>query len=98
MLQDVAQLINIGQTRILFDNEVFRTDLFLEYKENVDTLYSRSLNQEYQPLKTVLPEFSNQVTNLHSDINGHQKTSMNFLHYNFRQIKYNVTTTLRITT
>ena len=29
LLQDVAQLINIGRTYILFDHEIFKTDLFL---------------------------------------------------------------------
>ena len=32
LLQDVAQLINIGFTHILFDCEVFKTELFLNYR------------------------------------------------------------------
>ena len=32
LLQDVAQLINIGRTHILFYREVFKTELFLNYK------------------------------------------------------------------
>ena len=44
LLQDVAQLINIGRTHILFDNEVFKTGLLLNYKENLGTFYSTSVN------------------------------------------------------
>ena len=53
-------------------------------------------NPVSQSLKDVLPEILSQATNLHSDINGHQKTSMGFLSSNFLQSNYNVTTTLRI--
>ena len=37
LIQDVAQLMNIVQTHILFDHEVFKTDLFLKYKETMAT-------------------------------------------------------------
>ena len=32
LLQDVAQLMNIGRTHILFDNEVFKTESFFNYR------------------------------------------------------------------
>ena len=35
LLQDVAQLINIGRTHILFDHAVLKTDLLLNYKETM---------------------------------------------------------------
>ena len=98
LLQDVAQLINIAQTHIVFDHAVFNNNLFLKYKETMGTICSTNVNQVPQSRKDVLTETSNQVTNLHSEIIGHQKTSMDFLHSNFRQINDNVTTTLRITT
>ena len=56
------------------------------------------MNTLSQSLKYILPELSIQVTNLDSDINGHQNTSMDFLHSNFFQISDNVTPTLIITT
>ena len=62
------------------------------------TLCSTSVNTVYQSLKALPPELSNQVNNLHSDINVHQKTSMDFMRSKFHQIYDNVTTTLRITT
>ena len=37
LLQDVAQLINIGWTHILFDPTVFKTDLLLNNKETIGT-------------------------------------------------------------
>ena len=43
-LQYVSQLINIGQTHILFDHEVLKTELLLECKENMGTLCSTSVN------------------------------------------------------
>ena len=54
MLQDVAQLINIGRTHILFDDAVFKTDLFLKYKENMGNFCSISVNLVSQSLKDVL--------------------------------------------
>ena len=98
LLKDVAQLINIVWTHILFDHAVLKTDLFLKYNETMATLSSTNVNPVSQSLKAVLPELSSQVTNFHSDINGHQNTSMDFLRYNFCQINDNVTTTLMITT
>ena len=83
LLQDVTQLINIGQTHILFDHAVFKTDLFLKYRETTGTFCSTSVNPVSQSLKSVMLEISSQVTNLHSDINGHQNTSMYFLCSNF---------------
>ena len=56
------------------------------------TLCSTSVNPVYQSMKAVLTELSIQVTNLHSDINGHQNTSIDFLCSNFRQINDNVVT------
>ena len=61
------------------------------------TLLSTRVNPVSHSLKSVLTEVSSQLTNLHSDINGHQNTSMDFLLSNFFQINDNVTTTLRIT-
>ena len=40
LLQDVAQLINIGRTHILCYHEVFKTELFLNYKETLGTFCS----------------------------------------------------------
>ena len=92
MLQDVAQLIDIGRTHILFHHAVFKTGLLLKYKYTMGTFFSTSVNQVSHSLKYVLPELSIQVTNLHFDINGHQNTSMDFLFSNFRQINYNAVT------
>ena len=44
LLQDVAKLINIGRTHILFDHAVFKTDLFLNYKETMGTFCGTNLN------------------------------------------------------
>ena len=98
LLQDVAQLINISWTHILFDNEVFKTKLLLNYKKIMVTFCRISVNPVSKYLKDVLSEVSSQATNLHSDINRHQNTSMDFLHSNFFQINDNVTPTLIITT
>ena len=73
LLQDAAQLMNIGRTQILFDHEVSKTELFLNYKENLDTLCRTSVNKLYQSLKAVLPEISIQLTNLQYDVNVQQK-------------------------
>ena len=51
-----------------------------------------SLNHVSQSLKAILPEISGQLTNLHSYVNGPQKTSMDFLCSNFRQINDNIVT------
>ena len=92
LLQDVSQLINIGRTHILFDLEVFKTELFLKYKETMGTFFSTSVNPVSWSLRAVLTGFSSQVTKLYSDINVHQKTSMDFLCSNFCQINDNVVT------
>ena len=92
ILQDVAQLINIGRTHILFDREVFKTGLFLKYKETTGNFCSTSVNHVSKSQKDVLTEFSSQVNKFHYDINGHQNTSMDFLCSNFRQINDNVVT------
>ena len=55
ILQDVAQLINIGRTHILFHHEVVNTELFLNYKENLGPFFSTSVNPSYQSLKYVMP-------------------------------------------
>ena len=44
------------------------------------------MNPVSNSLKFVLPELSIQLTKLHSDVNGHQNTSMDFISSNFRQI------------
>ena len=98
LIQDVVQLINIGRIYTLFDHAVFNTYLFLRYKETMGNFCRTSVNPLSEFLKAVMSEFSIQVTNLHSDINGHQNTSMAFLYSDFRQIYDNVTTILRITT
>ena len=41
-------------------------------------------------MKSVLPELSIQLTNFHSDVNGHQNTSLGFMCFNFHQINDNV--------
>ena len=56
LLQDVAQLINIVHTHILFDDEVFKTELFLNYKETVSNFCSTSVNPVSRSLKDVLTE------------------------------------------
>ena len=98
MPQDVAQLIHIGGLKFLFYHAVFKTGLLLRCKKTVCTLCSTSVDPVSQSMKAVLTELSSQVTNLHSDINGNQKTSIDFLRSSFRQINDNVTTTLRIST
>ena len=55
MLQDVAQLINIGRTHILFDNEVFKTELFLNYNEALSTFCRIIVNLLSQSLNVVMP-------------------------------------------
>ena len=92
LLQDVAQLINIGRTHILFDLEVFKTELFLKYKETMGTFFSTSVNPVSQSLQSVLPELSIKLTNWQSEFNCHQNISMNFLCSNLRQINDNVAT------
>ena len=92
LLQDVAQLINIGLTHILFDHEVFKNSLLLNYKETLGNFCSISVNLLFQSLKAVLAEHSSQLTNFQSDVNGHQKTSMDFLCSNFFHINDNVVT------
>ena len=46
MLQDVAQLINIGSTHILFDYEVFKTEVFLNHKK-IWLIYSAKVWVQY---------------------------------------------------
>ena len=58
LLQYVAQLINIERTHILFDREVFKTGLFLNYRETMGTFCSTSLNPVSQSLKYLLTELS----------------------------------------
>ena len=50
------------------------------------------MNPVSQSLKDVLIELSSQLTNLQSDVNYHQNTSMDFLCSNFCQINDNVVT------
>ena len=50
------------------------------------------MNPVPQSLKAALPELSSQLTNLKYDVNGHQKTSMDFLCSNFCQINDNIVT------
>ena len=92
MLQHVAQLINIGRTHILYDHEVFKTELFLNYRETMGNFFSSSMNPVFQALNVVLQKLSSQLTNLYSDVNGNQKSSIYFMSSNFRQINYNVGT------
>ena len=56
------------------------------------TLFSTSVNPLFHSLKDIIPELSIQLTNFHSDVNGHQNTSMDFLCSNFLQINDNVVT------
>ena len=79
LLQDVSQLINIDHTHILFDRGAFKTEFLLNYKENLVTFCSTSENPVSQSLKALLPEISSRLSNLHSDVNGRQNISMNFL-------------------
>ena len=55
LIQDVTQLINIVLALILFDHEVFKTELLLSYKENLGTFCSTILNPVSQSLKAVIP-------------------------------------------
>ena len=50
------------------------------------------MNPVSQSLKAIMPELSSRFTNLHSDINGHQNISMDFLCSNFRKINDNIVT------
>ena len=54
LLQDVAHLMNIVRTHILFDHEVFKTELLLNHNETLGTLCSTTVNPVSQPLKSVL--------------------------------------------
>ena len=54
------------------------------------------MNPVSSSLKSVLPELSSQLTNLHSDVNGRQKTRMDFLCSNFHQINNNVVTVKKV--
>ena len=81
--------MNICRTHTLFDHEVFKTELFLNYKEYLGTFISTSVNPVSQSLKAALPELSSQLYNLHSDVNGHHKTSMDYLSSNSFQINDN---------
>ena len=92
MLQDVAQLISIGCTHILFYHEVFKTGLFLNYKETLGTFCSTSVNLVSQSLKALLSELSSLLNNLHYDFNVHQKKSMDFMCSNSCKINDNVVT------
>ena len=92
LLQDVAQLINTDRTHILFDNEVFKTELLLNYKETLGNFCSTSVNTASQSLKDVITELSSQITNLKYDDNGHQNNSIDFLCSNFCQINDNAVT------
>ena len=92
MLRYFAQLIHIGHTHILFDHEVFKIELLFKCKETMSTFCSTSVNTVYQSLKTVLPELSSQINIFQSEVNGHQKTNIDFLCSNFHQINDNVAT------
>ena len=50
------------------------------------------MNPVSQSLKALLLELLIQLTNFHSDVNGHKNTSMYYLCSNFRQINNNVVT------
>ena len=50
LIQDFTQLINIGCAHILFDYEVFKTELLLNYKETLDTFCITSVNPASQSL------------------------------------------------
>ena len=92
LLQDATKLINIGCIHILFDDEVFKNELLLNYRETLGTFFSTSVNTVSQSQKAVLPELSINVTNLYYEINDHQNTSMDFLCSNFCQINDNIVT------
>ena len=84
--------MNIGRTRILFDKDFLKTELLLNYKGTLGTFCSTSVNPVSQSLKDLLLELLIQLTNFHSDVNGHKNTSMYYLCSNFRQINNNVVT------
>ena len=84
--------MNICHTHILFDCEVFKIELFLNYKETLGGFCRTNVNPVTQSLKSLLTELSIQLTNLHSDVDDHQNTSMDYLSFNFRQIDDNVVT------
>ena len=58
----------------------------------MDNFCRTSVNTVSQSLKAVFLELSRQLTNLHSYVNSHQNTSMDFLCSNFRQINDNAVT------
>ena len=86
LLQDVAQLINIGRTHNLFYHEFLKTGLFLNYKETLGNFCSKIVNPVSHSLEVSLTELSSQLTNLHSDVNVRQNTSMDYLSSNFCQM------------
>ena len=55
LIQDVVKLINTDHTHILFDHEVFKTELLLKHKETLGTFCSTSVNQISQLMKAALP-------------------------------------------
>ena len=55
LLQFLTQMVNISRTHILFDNEVFKTELFFNYKETMGTFCIKSVDQLSQSLKALLP-------------------------------------------
>ena len=90
LLQDVSQLTNIGRTHIWSDNENFKIELFLNYKETLGNFCSTTVNTVSQSLQAELLELSVQLTNLHYDIDRNKKTSMDYLSPHFFQINDNV--------
>ena len=50
IMQYFSQLINIGRTHILFDREVFKTELFLNYNKTLGTFFGISVNPVYQSM------------------------------------------------
>ena len=67
------------------------------------TLLSTRVNPVSHSLKSVLTELSSQITNLHSDVNGRQKSSIYFLCSNFHKsndivvtVKYDVARTTTV--
>ena len=57
LLKDITQLIYIGRTHNLFYHEVFRTGLFLNYRETMGTFCSTSVNPVSQSQKAKLSHF-----------------------------------------
>ena len=55
LIQNFAQLINIGQPHILFYPEVSKTELFLKYRETMGTFCSTRMNPVSQSLNCLLP-------------------------------------------